>query len=450
MKPRTYSLAFGLAAAMAAALGAGAARAEEEAVTMTRSFCTAQELKEAAGELQCNEAEPIERGLRLTEHRTGESGTAFLLEKLDLSAGKELHTYFRFRIEGDRTGNGMAFLLQDHDLYGLSSNRCGPGYAGLSPSVAFEIDTRAECGEVLAAPHAAITRGGDTAAHRAWGAVGLSDTMHAWVDYDPGQGFRFYLSSAELKPREPLVADTDAAALDEAWVGFSAANSDGQSEHLVTAWAISNEGVPCDCQPETACAGLDVTPVCSAAREAGTRICVQCTAADQTACAGATPVCDAEREVCVQCNEDTDCTAAEAPVCETAAHACGPCTTDAQCDRFPETPVCAVDSGTCEECNVDADCPTAEAPVCDTASHTCGGCMTDEQCARFPDTPVCDADSGTCEPYVEPPGTLEGGGCTCSLPGDGRDAGAAGGLAALLAGAAAAAAMIRRRGGRRG
>lgn len=63
-------------------------------------------------------------------------------------------------------------------------------------------------------------------------------------------------------------------------------------------------GTCVDCSGLASCADIDAaTPAC----DAGTGLCVECTATDAQACSGATPVCDPGQNACVKCDAHEQC-----------------------------------------------------------------------------------------------------------------------------------------------
>lgn len=91
-----------------------------------------------------------------------------------------------------------------------------------------------------------------------------------------------------------------------------------------------NEGCPpaepyCNSKGEcVACTGISSCAVADPTRpacDAGSGLCVECTAQDASGCAGATPVCDGEAMTCRACTEHAECTGS---ACDIATGACFP------------------------------------------------------------------------------------------------------------------------------
>lgn len=77
-------------------------------------------------------------------------------------------------------------------------------------------------------------------------------------------------------------------------------------------------GACVDCNGLASCGAVDpTTPVC----DASSGFCVQCTAADDTACAGNTPICDAAQHTCVKCTAHEQCSSG---ACDMALGSCFP------------------------------------------------------------------------------------------------------------------------------
>ncbi len=90
---------------------------------------------------------------------------------------------------------------------------------------------------------------------------------------------------------------------------------------------------------------------------------------NNSACSGATPVCNTTTGVCQACASDGDCPGAH---CATGAS--------------------DPNKGKCVQCTTSAQC-TSAAPVCSTTADTCGPCATSSDCTD-PSKPVCS--SGAC------------------------------------------------------
>ena len=119
--------------------------------------------------------------------------------------------------------------------------------------------------------------------------------------------------------------------------------------------------------------------------------CVQCTAADATACGGATPVCDTTAGACVACNVSSDCASLTAPQCNAATHVCEACTADAACMGRATTTACDVTGGgDCVACTAGneaacgmSSCNPATNSCTTTARttiRTCRACVADSEC----------------------------------------------------------------------
>lgn len=177
------------------------------------------------------------------------------------------------------------------------------------------------------------------------------------------------------------------------------------------------------CDPSNVCAACAADPDCAgnasgelcALEGAVAGSCVRCTASDESACAGTTPVCDDRSGSCVACVLDTDCTDPAAPRCDPAAHACVACL-GAEC----------VDAGA-----PDAGTPTdAGTPVADAGSRA------PDSGTRAPDASVPTENEEDIGASAEP----AGGGCSCRTT-PSPDAGGKYALAGLLV----LAATVRRR-----
>lgn len=445
-----------------ALLGAGSASAADP-VTVTKHFCgfESEDFGDASGQLHLNpDATSDSGGILLTAASAQQTGTAFYFDALKLmdqvdgqDTYKELHVYFNAVIDSPPGGggHGFTFMLQNSSPYAVGANLDGLGFGGIKPSVIFEFDTTTdEAPSGVEPPYLAMILDGDQDIHHsvAMGTTINPESIHAWIDYDPVEHFKIYVSDTKTKPKDPvqwstetgdypedLDLDAQLKVLDsvQAFLGFSAATGitgDKSSAHRILAWEFSNKAVPCDCQGDSACAYIEATPVCSLAQKGkpgGEVICVECTKNEHCKTAES-PVCHSMLEVCVECETDTDCPAAR-PVCDPDSHTCG-CTKDEDCPAA--RPHCDLTDGppkqgSCQECLEDdhcsilapvcdtadtfvnvcicvtaQDCTEEARPICDASTVDCRKCETNEECeARDPEKPYCEltgADEGKCVP----------------------------------------------------
>ena len=83
------------------------------------------------------------------------------------------------------------------------------------------------------------------------------------------------------------------------------------------------------------------------------------------ACTGTKPICDTDKNECVECTKKEDCTAdATKSVCNTT-------------------------KGACVACNENNDCKDAAASRCDTSTNTCSACSIDDDCKQIDGKAIC-------------------------------------------------------------
>ena len=105
---------------------------------------------------------------------------------------------------------------------------------------------------------------------------------------------------------------------------------------------------------------------------------------------------ETDRNECVECTIDTQCTDSE-PVCDTSSNECTlRCTGNdpAECSGSPDKSVCNATRGLCVECVDDAGCTEATASQCNTTSNECVQCVDNAPCT--PLGQVCDVTSSRC------------------------------------------------------
>ncbi len=164
------------------------------------------------------------------------------------------------------------------------------------------------------------------------------------------------------------------------------------------------------CTSNSDCSGG--TPLCET-QGALAGECVQCTAANASACTGATPKCSATLDVCVGCSANSDCSGST-PICDSTTHVCRACMSDADCGL--NGGVCATGTndpnvGKCVQCTSDAQCKPA---FCDTRTDTCGACSPTAGCSN--PKPICGANQ-MCQPCTSDAdcmGNSHGGACETS------------------------------------
>ncbi len=162
--------------------------------------------------------------------------------------------------------------------------------------------------------------------------------------------------------------------------------------------------VPPACRP---CNAFDSGNACTnACATGGTKSgqCVTCTSKYETACTGATPVCDDATYTCVACVANADCKTASAPVCDSTSHTCRGCTSDNECGGGDA----GVDAGASLLCDV----PSGQCVQCKTNAQ----CKVDETCTAHACVPIPKSDSGVGD--QEFIGGTQTGGCGCDVVGD--------------------------------
>jgi len=122
--------------------------------------------------------------------------------------------------------------------------------------------------------------------------------------------------------------------------------------------------------------------------------CVQCTADDDAYCSERALVCNIASSTCVECLNDSNCTAADAARCD--AKECAPCDDNAQCGNIDGLPsnANACDDGVCVDCTPENEamtCPDGDS--CNPVTNECSGiqdgsrltceiCVSDRDCGE--------------------------------------------------------------------
>ncbi len=151
--------------------------------------------------------------------------------------------------------------------------------------------------------------------------------------------------------------------------------------------------------------------------------CVQCTSSNASKCSGATSVCNATSNQCVQCLSNATCSGTT-PVCAVATNTCRACAASADCASFSGDTACAA-TGACVECTDNSTCSGTK-PICQTSSggaavqNTCRACQSDGECVSI-GPGVCMLD-GHCATDAETIYVGAAGTATCSSSNPGTPA----------------------------
>lgn len=205
---------------------------------------------------------PSNGALRLTENVSDQQGAMW-------STGlyrpeQTWSTHFRFMIGGNKSGDGLAFVIQNDPekagAVGLGGSDLG--YAGISPSYAVEFD-QFVFGDNTGAdntdpnyPHVATVANGDPSnGHRQiWDPPFdlTGQEIDAWVEYNAGaQQVKVFVSDDGVKPATPQITDNvDLHSIGTtALVGFTAGTGAATATHDILFWSftgIDGEGQACD------------------------------------------------------------------------------------------------------------------------------------------------------------------------------------------------------------
>ncbi len=152
--------------------------------------------------------------------------------------------------------------------------------------------------------------------------------------------------------------------------GTTDGSSSSTGSHTSTATSEGRE-----CRTDDDCTGDPSGSACGPAD-----MCVQCTAANDSACQDPTPVCDDASNTCVGCVLDDDCPDPFFADC-TPTSECDPCSNDTHCAHFPDTRIC--EEAVCVECLDEYDC---DGNICNRTNRTC--------------TNAAPGSAGLCEPCV--------------------------------------------------
>jgi hypothetical protein len=448
MSAQRHRSNFGLGApARALAAGAilGASLCPSPAAAQDLAYCDLAIVQQASKLQQNGDATVVssgerkKQGIRLTDEKTNQRSTVFHKIPLQLKPGTPLYQHFRVRVSGGALNippngaDGMSFMLQNYpggDPLGVGAigtaekaigiPGAGFGYGGIIQSLAFELDTLKNDGEMDPdGNHIALISGGLTghtdngtamgkmwmpqpvgSTVEPWQPVQLDvttsiesnatsyDTRDVWIDYECsgpdmctmkvfmtfnnallGNQFADSTKPATLplKPEMPVMVVQNVKDISTylggtaAFAGFSASTGAAMDEHLVTFWILSKK-----------------------------------------------PLVDADMnnlEDACECNTAAAACEGNLPICDSAAGAgfCRDCLNDPECAaKDPLNPICDLivngGEGACVECTSDMHCPSEE-PFCNTFVNVCtANCSGDDMCdaAEWCDNPSGVMFGGTC------------------------------------------------------
>jgi len=120
------------------------------------------------------------------------------------------------------------------------------------------------------------------------------------------------------------------------------------------------------CTADSNCSALSETPYCDTEGDTPSFDCVECT--EESHCtAPEAPKC--HNNACVECGDDDDCTAhADGPICDSAhgvvgvTYSCVACTQDSHCIANEKRPSCNSDEMVCVNCRNSSECDEAGLP----------------------------------------------------------------------------------------
>jgi hypothetical protein len=174
-------------------------------------------------------------------------------------------------------------------------------------------------------------------------------------------------------------------------------------------YCLSSRGVCVECLSRTNCTGSG-RRYCDLASNA----CVECLT--DVNCTSVAPYCALAIGACVECLSNENCGSTDL-VCNRQSYHCTPaCRKNADCTGSPATPLCDPERSVCVECLADGDCPTAT-PRCASETKTCAVCLSDVDCAA--PNPRCEPTKLLCVQCVSSQDCMGEAVCAagvCSLP----------------------------------
>lgn len=188
--------------------------------------------------------------LRLTPNIVNQAGSAFLTSPVPIGLDSSFNTRFVFRMHGAADGcDGLVFIVQGVGATALGSQGNGIGYAGISRSLAVELDTDKDGGDPNG-NHIGVLSNGARSPHLATYTPsfdmedGSNHTL--WIDYNGAANvLRVFLAQGIVtqRPASPVITlnaiDLPALVGTNAWFGFSAATAKPANYHDIAAWSLN-------------------------------------------------------------------------------------------------------------------------------------------------------------------------------------------------------------------
>jgi outer membrane protein OmpA-like peptidoglycan-associated protein len=183
----------------------------------------------------------------LTDPDSGEVGSFFTKQKVELGASRSFSAFFTIGMyEG--SADGMCFVIQQSAATALGNNGGSLGYEGIpGRSVAIEFDTYYG-GTAAGDPdgnHVGVDFDGSLFSSATADPGDLYDTnWHVWVDYNGAtDALEVRMATGDSRPASPTLAYTvDLATIigTDVYVGFTAANGDESQRHEVRSFYFNN------------------------------------------------------------------------------------------------------------------------------------------------------------------------------------------------------------------
>jgi Domain of unknown function (DUF4347)/Legume lectin domain/PA14 domain/Calx-beta domain/Glucose / Sorbosone dehydrogenase len=193
--------------------------------------------------------------LLLTNDRTFQRASSFLITPVDLDSATSFNTRFQFRLggaAGTNSTDGFTFTLQNSaaGVTALGSDGGNMGYGGIGRSLAIKFDTFQNAGIDLSDNTVSIVRDGSVLSSivAANAAVDLNDgQLHtAWIDYDGLTDVLNVYVGDGAKPLQATLSTTiDLTSIvgNQAYVGFTAGTGFIGAQQEILNWGLQTPAV---------------------------------------------------------------------------------------------------------------------------------------------------------------------------------------------------------------
>ncbi len=192
--------------------------------------------------------------LRLTNNARREVGAVWYYHKQNIANGFETQFTFKITDVARGGGDGLAFVIQNHDIAAIGQNGGAIGYAGIPKSVAIEFDTWPNYGDPNGNHLAVHTAGINANNSGRESQLGFATLPFPLDDGNPhivkivyrSHQLQIFVDSLDHPILTLSISIEDSLRLEDgtAWVGFTGATGSAYEKHYILNWQFAPENYP--------------------------------------------------------------------------------------------------------------------------------------------------------------------------------------------------------------